>query len=233
MKKLIITTLVAFAALGFTFKSADCNSLLFFKEGTQTTMTSYNDDGKVTGSSKTIYSKVVKNAGGVSVTASQENFDKKGKSSTKSEYTIKCEKGTLFFDMKMALPQQQADSYKDFEMTVEGADKEFPTNFVVGTSLKDASIKFMFKSKDGMEMPMMTTSIKITNRKIEAKESVTTPAGTFECYKITEDVEMKTIFAIRVKSISWFNAEAGTVKTESYKENGKYTGKTELTELKK
>jgi hypothetical protein len=231
MKKIISLSIVALIA--FSFKSADCNSLIFFKEGTQTTMTSYNDDGKVTGSSKTVYTKVVNSAGSTAVTASQETFDKKGKPSTKSDYTIKCEKGTLYFDMKMVLPQQQADSYKDFEMTVEGADKEFPTNFVVGSTLKDANIKFMFKSKDGMEMPMMTTSVKITNRKIEAKESVTTPAGTFECYKITEDVEMKTMFAIRAKSITWFNYEAGTVKTESYKENGKYTGKTELTELKK
>lgn len=233
MKKLIITTITALAALSFTFKSADCDSLLFFKEGTQTTMTSYNDDGKVTGTSKTIYSKVVKNAGSTVVTANQENFDKKGKSNSKSEYTIKCEKGTLYFDMKMMLPQQQAESYKDFEMTVEGADKEFPSNLVVGSTLKDANIKFMFKTKDGMDMPMMTMNIKVTNRKIEAKESITTPAGTFECYKLTEDVEMKTMFAVRMKTVSWFNMEAGTVKTESFKENGKFTGKTELTELKK
>ena len=80
-------------------------------------MTSYNDDGKITGSTKTSYSKVVKAIGGATVTANQENYDKKGKLSNKSEFSIRCNKGILYFDMKMMMPQQQADAYKDFEMT--------------------------------------------------------------------------------------------------------------------
>ena len=79
----------------------------------------------------------------------------------------------------------------------------------------------------------MNMNVSITERKVEAKESITTAAGTFECYKISEHSEIKTLFAMKFKSISWFSFEAGTVKTESYKENGKYMGKTELAEIKK
>lgn len=233
MKKLISSLITVLLLSSFTFLPGDCASLLFFKEGTSTTMTSYNEDGKTTGTTKTAYTKVTKLPNGLSVTANQENYDKKGKLSTKSEYTIKCDKGTLYFDMKMMMPQQQAESYKDFEMTVEGADKEIPSEFIVGSNLKDADIKFSFATKDGMEMPMMKMNIKVTNRKIEAKENVTTTAGTFECYKMSEDVEIKTMFAIKMKTTTWFNLEVGTVKTESYKENGKFVGKSELTEVKK
>lgn len=233
MKKTGIALFAIIVLCSFNFLTDPCSSIVFFKEGTMTTMTSYNDDGKITGSTKTTYSKVSKAISGATVTANQENYDKKGKLSNKSEFSIRCNKGILYFDMKMMMPQQQAEAYKDFEMTVEGADKEIPSDFVIGSSLKDADIKFTFKSKDGAEMPMMKMNIKITNRKIEAKESVTCPAGTFECYKISEDVEMKSIFTVRAKSINWFSQEVGNVKVESYKENGKFVSKSELTEIKK
>jgi hypothetical protein len=233
MKKLMIGAISLLLFGAFTFPSADCSSLLFFKEGTSTTMTSYNDDGKVTASTKTLYSKVTKSGAAVSVTANQENFDKKGKLSTKSEFTIACSAGVLNFDMKMMMPQQQADSYKDFDLTMEGNNLEYPAELVIGSMMKDADVKFKCKTKEGNEMPLMNFSVKVTNRKIEAKESVTTPAGTFECYKITENGEVKTLFTIKTKSTTWFSPEAGVVKTESYKENGKFVGKTEMTELKK
>lgn len=167
------------------------------------------------------------------VSAQQENYDKKGKLSTTTAFTVKCANGVLSFDMKLMLPQQQAESFKDFEMTVEGADKEIPNNLTPGASLKDAEVKFLVKTKNGTPMPMMNTSVMITNRKVESKESITTPAGTFDCYKITEDVEMKTLFKIKSKAASWFSKEAGIVKTESYKENGKLVSKSELTEISK
>jgi hypothetical protein len=206
MKKATIFFCIAMISMSFATSLSDCDTLVFFKEGVKTTMTSYNADGKAIGTTKTIYKKVDKNGGTMSVNATQENYDKKGKLSVSSDFTIKCLNGTLLFDMKLMLPQQQAESFKDFEMMVEGADKE---------------------------IPVMNMSVKIANRKVESKESITTAAGTFECYKITEDVEMKTIFKIHAKVASWFSKEVGTVKTESYKENGKLTGKTELTEITK
>ena len=229
-----IAVLLSLILISFAFVPAPdaCDVMVFFKEGTSTTMTSYNPDGKITGSTKTVYNKVNKTGNSVSVSATTENYDKKGKLSTTSNFNIRCEAGTLYFDMKMLMPQQQADSYKDFQMSVEGLDLEFPSVLQVGTKLKDANVKFTFKTKDGMDMPMMTMNVNISNRKIEAIETITTPAGTFECFKISEDVEMKTIIGLKTKNINWFSLQAGTVKSESYKENGKFVGKSELTELK-
>lgn len=220
-------------ALGFSPAPSGCDQIIFFKEGTVTTMTSYNDDGKVTGSTRTTYTGVTKTPAGASVKATQEHFDKKGKPSTKNEFSIRCEKGVLNFDMRAMLSQQQTEQYKDFEMTMEGNNMEFPAVLTVGSTLKDADVKITMKTKDGMTMPMMNISMKVTNRKVEAKESITTPAGTFECYKISQDMEMRTMFAMKMRSVEWFSFEAGAIRTESYKDNGKFMGKTELTELKK
>jgi hypothetical protein len=231
MKKTLTVILAGAVLSGFIPPPGSCDSLLYFKEGATTTMTSYNDDGKPTGSSKTVYGKVNKSGDAVSVSATQEVYDKKGKLQGNTQFTVSCAGGNINVDMRSMIPNP--DSYKDMEMTVEGGNLEWPANLSVGTSLKDATMKLVVKSKEGMPMPMMNMEMKITNRKVEAKENVTTPAGTFECYKITENVESKTIFAVKMKSISWFSPELGTVKTESYKENGKFAGKTELTQFTK
>lgn len=231
MRKSILVILLALP--GIKWISSDCSGLFFFKEGTMTVMTSYNEDGKVQGSSKTTYQKLTKTPTGLTIFALSENFDKKGKSQGKNEYSISCDKGTLYFDMKSMMPQQQAEAYKDFEMTVEGVDKEMPFELKPGSSLKDANVKFTFKSKSGPPMPMMNMEVKITNRKVEAQENITVPAGTFNCIVISEDVEVKTMFSLKMKSKTWFSPEAGTVRTNSYKENGKLTAYSELTELKR
>lgn len=213
MKNLKLLLFSVAALVAFAFTPDGCENLIFFKEGTKTTLSHYNDDGKPTGATKTTYKNVAKSGGKVTVTATNENYDKKGKLSTSSDWAMRCENGVLSIDLKSMMPQQQADAYKDFDLKVEGLEKEFPSNLAVGSSLKDANVKFTVSAKGGTPMPMMNMSVTITNRKVEAKESITTPAGTFECYKITEDVETKTLFKIKYKTAYWFSMEAGIVKT--------------------
>ncbi len=211
-----------------------CDNMMFFNEGATATMTSYDDDKKITGSAKTTFTKVTKLTDGASVSAHQEHFDKKGKPSTQTDFTFKCINGTLYMDMKMMMPQNNQNASQDMEMVIDGVDLEMPSKLEVGASLKDANITVSYKSKsNGTVIPMMGMTVRIFNRRVEAKESVTTPAGTFECYKISEEAETQTIFKIKAKSINWFSHEVGTVKTESYKDNGKFMGSSELTEFKK
>jgi hypothetical protein len=227
-KSLFSFAVLALLISGFTY----CSSILFFKEGTSMTMTSYDKDGKITGSSKMDFIKVYKTDSGQKVDVSQEFFDKKGKAGNKNNYSIRCFKDILYFDMKM-IAGQQAEAFKDMEMTMEGAELQIPASLTVGQSLPDANVKMTMSPKGSSPMPIMTVSIKISNRKVEAKESITTTAGTFECYKITEDAEVNSIFKMKTRSVNWFSYEAGNVKTESYKDNGKLMAYTLLTELKK
>ena len=233
MKHLLSLPLLLICLSSFLIKSDGCESLLFFKEGSSITMTSYKANGDMTGSVKTLFKQVNKIDNGVSVLASQESYDKKGKLNSTNDFTVKCENDVLYFDAKKLMPSEQTEAYKDFEMTAEGMDLEMPSNLVVGSQMKDANVKFNFKSKTGQSMPMMNVTIKIFNRNVEAIETITTPAGTFECYKITEETEVKTMIGFTTKSISWFNKEVGTVRTESYNKNGKFMGYSELTEISK
>ncbi len=75
-----------------------------------------------------------------------------------------------------------------------------------------------------------TVSVSITDRKVAGKETVTTSAGTWECYKITykSKITMKIGIGIPIKMdvTEWYAPGFGVVKTES---NG---GKTEITAVK-
>jgi hypothetical protein len=70
----------------------------------------------------------------------------------------------------------------------------------------------------------MTMVVKVYDRKVEAVEDVTTPAGTFSCYKLSYTVESKTMFTIIAKSTDWIAKRVGVVRSESFDKNGKLTG---------
>ena len=232
MKKLLTFLTLPFLFFNFSSDSGDCDRLIFFKEGSTTTLTNYDGNGKLMGSNTLSFKNIAKTAKGVKVTAVSQHFDKKGKATSSSEIFLRCEDGTLYFDMNTMLGEM-GEAYKDFNVTIEGINKEIPSNLEVGKILNDAEIKVSVKTKDGTPMPMMDMLVKIFNRKVEAIESVTSPAGTWECYKISEDTEMKSIIKVKSKSTTWFSYDVGMVKTETYDDKGKLTGRTLLTAITK
>jgi hypothetical protein len=83
---------------------------------------------------------------------------------------------------------------------------------------------------------MTTLSMTVTNRKVEAKETITVPAGTFECYKITGNTHMETAtFGLKVpiemKTIEYFAPGVGLVKSITYNKNDKLQGSTALSKI--
>lgn len=232
MKKILYTIFVYFLLTSFNPGPDPCLQFAFFKEGSSSTITSFDGKGKITGSVKTTYEKINQIENGKEVLATSENFDKKGKSMGINNFTMKCINGSLFFDMKMNLSNEQMQAYKNFEVTVDGVDKEIPSSLNVGDNLRDANITLTVKTKNGVAMPMMGMIIKTTNRKVEALENINTAGGSWMCYKITEDMEVQTILSFKLKVTNWFNKQVGVVKTESYDQKGKLAGSTELTEVK-
>lgn len=81
-------------------------------------------------------------------------------------------------------------------------------------------------------------SFKVTNRKVVGNETVTSPAGSWDCFKITYDADFSTkvmgmSMPMRMQATEWFAPGFGVVKTESYGKNGKLAGSTLITGVKK
>ena len=114
-------------------------------------------------------------------------------------------------------------------MSVMSEDMEFPANLQPGQALKDARVKLSVRES----LTKLSYSICISKRKVEAIEDITSPAGTFSCYKITSDIELKKEGKnLSAKSAEWYAKNVGIVRSESYNPNGKLTQYTLLTDFK-
>ncbi|HOZ84741.1 MAG TPA: hypothetical protein PK191_04575 [Niabella sp.] len=218
MKSIFTLTILLFTSHCF----AQCN-YYYLQNNKTVTIGMFDRKGKESG--QTVY-KVsnVKKAGSTSSGDVQsEVFDKKGKSIAKGTGTMQCKSGILMMDMKMLMNPQQAQQFKDADVKGKGAYLEYPTSVKVGETLEDASFDMDINMESGIAANL---SIDITNRKVEAKESITTPAGTWQAFKIT--YHSKTVLAmgisipINMEMTEWFVPDFGVVKTESK------WGKTEL-----
>lgn len=111
------------------------------------------------------------------------------------------------------LPGNQVMNMKDMEVKANNVTLNYPSNMTVGTTLPDN--EFTADTFLGT-MRLMGMSLKITSRKVERKECITTPTRTFDCFKITSNQDVKAIFNFNMQMTEWFLSNAGVVKIEAY-----------------
>ena len=225
MKATIFTC--SFLALAFNSHAQDCKQYYFLQNNKTVEMTIYGKKGDPTGKNVYNISNVQTAGGSTTAVVNSEMFDKKGKSMVKATNNIKCTGGVMMMDMKMMIPQQQMEQFKNSDVKAESVYIEYPAKMKEGDQLKDAS--FQMSSQNG---PLTyTLTMNITERKVIGKEPVTTTAGTWDCYKITSkskmNVKMGVNIPINIESTEWYAPGFGIVKTEN--KNG---GGTAITALK-
>lgn len=205
---------------------------LYYPDAVNTQMEykQFDKKGNPTSSSIQKITDVKKTGNGYVIEVASEAFDSKGKSIGKTNLTARCEAGIYFIDMKNLMGQQSMEAYKDYEMKIEGGSLELPSNMKAGDLLKDGSMKITFSSNG---TSIMNMSIAVTNRKVIGTESLTTPAGTFECYKISYDVATKMMINVKTKATEWYAKGTGLIKSETYSTDGKLLGSSVLTSIKK
>jgi hypothetical protein len=217
MKKLFFTTLLVMFIGIVSIKAQDCTYYFPVKVGSSMETKSYNDKDKLTGSAK---SKVISHTGNT-VKYTSEAFDSKDKSISKGDFEVRCENNEAIVDMSSYLKGFNKDAFKGMDVKVDSKAMSIPANLKVGQKLNDGEVTMKI-SNQGVDV--MTISTKIYNRKVEALEDITAPAGKFKCAKITYDIESKSMMLIKTKGIEWISAKVGVVRNESYDQNGKLTG---------
>ncbi|MCC6723225.1 MAG: hypothetical protein IT258_01855 [Saprospiraceae bacterium] len=233
MKKLAIT----FAALLFVSvaqvlaQNSNCeNGYLAFKSGMSMELTHYDKKGKTSGTSRHKVLDVGNIPDGFAATIEMENTDGKGKRSTASKFDIKCKGNSMFIDMRSLMNPEAMANTQDMEMEMTGDAMEFPNELTPGQTLPNGQMELKMMMNG---MKFMTIKLNISNRKVEGTETVTTPAGSFECVKMTQDTEMQSIFKMKTRTATWYAKGVGMVKTENYDKNGKVESSTVLTKLEK
>jgi hypothetical protein len=230
MKRLLFL----FMSLPLFSLSQECGNYLFMNDHSVVVMTVYDQKGKESGSQTWTIAEVKKNTDSYESVVNGVFKNSKGKEVASSSGVYKCENGVLKADARMSMPQQQMENYKDAEAKFESAYIDYPSNMSTGQSLNDVDFKMEVENKGVANI----ITFKMTDRKVESKESVTTPAGTWEAFVISYNSVFKIQIGpigmpININGKEWFVPGVGVVKSESYTKNGKLTGSTQITSITK
>ncbi len=228
MKKTILSILVIVFGISLLPAQENCSKYYPMKEGSSFQYTMYNKKGKTEGVTDYIISNVNNDGGTTTATFDMKFTDNKGKEAFNSDYEISCSGDGIKIDFESLFPSQMMKQYEEMglEMDISGTDIQLPNDLSTGKELDDANVSVAMN----MSGIKMNISVDQTNRKVETIESVTTPAGTFECYLITETMVTKTMGANQeTNNKLWLAEGVGMIKQETYKKNGNLLNRMELT----
>lgn len=139
----------------------------------------------------------------------------------RTELAYRLETGVLYTDPTQFFSQSQNSTLK----YVNELKKEvvFPVNPKVGDKLEGCSLKCFIEGEEGEEGILMTATI--SNRTVAAKESITTPVGTFECLRHDYDVTNEVMGQKIESSVrTWYAKDYGMIKLEMSLEGKKIIG---------
>ena len=217
------------ASLAWT--QVDCHPFVPTTIGTKWEVTDYSPKGKVIG--RTTLELIDKVVEGENMTfkIASTYYDKKGKESFKNEFEAYCKGGTFEFDMAFKMNGGAMQAYQNMDFEVDASSFTVPDmDAKPGTVLPDGSLAVSIGS-GGVNMFKM--KVDIIDRKLEAREEMTTAAGTFPCVVISQTVTTKMVMKVQASTKEWYSEGVGMVRSESYNKKGKLTGYSELTKLDK
>lgn len=227
----LLTLILSFILYVVGFGQKECQPYVPVEVGTKWEITNYNAKGKFTG--KIAYELIEKTEEGNNITYTIENktFDKKGKEVFVNTFATKCVDGVFQISMAAKMDGNQMAAYQNMDMDMDASDLDIPGMDVEpGTKLADGSLLVKVKAGGAIGINF---KIDITDRTIDAKEEVTTPAGTFNCIVMSQTVSTKVGIKVVGSSKEWYSVDVGVVKSESYNKSGKLVGSSELTMLEK
>lgn len=231
-----------------TAYSQDCANFLFLQKDKTIEITVYDKKGEPNGKQVYNVSNVATTGGTTTGTINSELFDKKGNSRAKASSTVVCTGGEMRLDMKLMLPPQENQQFgMSAEVNGQNGYLSYPNNMKVGDQLPDGNLSIDL-SHNGPPPPGpngappaggpppppglgKSLTMLISNRKVEGQESVTTTAGTWNCFRISykSKLTVKTGpfgFPVNIEGVEWYAPGFGIVKSQS-----KY-GSTAITSIK-
>lgn len=232
MKKLFVKIIATTFALFISAmaQAQSCESFIMFKKGATYEMETFNAKDKIQNRMVYLVKEVTSTSSDISSTVHTTAYDGKDKLQNELDMKMLCTGEKLSIDMTEMFKsmQQKNGSADNMELTIDGAMIDIPKNMTVGQSLADINTTMKVIDKKS-NTEMMHMNMITSKRKVEGKESITTPAGTFDCFKISYEtlVEPKmTMMNMKLPSylfngILYFAKEIGMVKTIELDKNGK------------
>lgn len=231
MKFNSIIIILTFFFLSQSISAQDCKGFFPFVPDTKIEMTQYDRKGKKSSTTQTTIVGITETNGQAEAKMTSIVSDKKGKELHAGAYNITCIENGYEIDVTHMLNPAMMKSTYGMDVEVTGDALVFPNDLSVGKELEDGSAEIAVSSSG---MKIMTMNFSLTNRKVVLEESVTTAAGTFDCYKLEYDFNMDMGFVKKsYKVVQWIADGVGVVKDETYDKRGQLESSSELTKFEK
>ncbi len=228
MKNSLVLFIMAWGAA--LFAQTDCSMFYPFKEGVRMEYTYFDKKDKMETRTVSTVKAVKQLPNGVEATITNTVFDKKDKEQFSGEYLVRCENGVIKMDASAMLNPAMQQSFSNMEVAIEGEELAIPKKLEVGQELPDASTNIR-AGTGGINIVNMT--VNITDRKVVGKETITTPAGTFDCYKLSQTTDVKMMLGKSFSSVEYYAEGVGVVRSETYDKKGGLDGYMVLTAFEK
>lgn len=211
-------------------ETKDCNGYFAYQAGTKMELTIYDKKDKVSQVLKYQVEKNTPTANGIDVFFFNQTYDKNGKLLIKGDFEMQCKNGQVYADVRNIATD--LTPVADAEVNFTGDKLTYPHNLTAGQKLEDVSCQIKQIMSNGMTL--ITINMNITNRKVEGFESVTTPAGTFECVKISYDYDTKMGFVKKQgRTIEYLAKGVGVIKVENFNKKDNLESYQLLTKLER
>ena len=111
------------------------------------------------------------------------------------------------------------------EVEISGTNLIIPNDLLEGRELPDSNMNMTIN----MNPIKLKMNVNITNRKVSGKETITTPAGTFDCVILSYDFETKMGIKVSGTAKQWLAKGVGMVKQEDRNKKGRIISWSQLT----
>ena len=220
--------------LVMAFSAADssnslCEGFMPVQKGITIEYKDYNAKDKLTGSQITTVKDLSEADGILTVTLHAIIKDEKDKLVSEDDFIFTCQNGEIKIDMQAMMNNQMANGMEDMEVTISQTNLIYPATLSEGQSLPDGQMT-MTVSSSGMQIMQMI--IDVVNRKVEKQETITTEAGSFPCYKLTQTTKSDMgMMKMETTSADWMSMGVGVVRSEQYNKNGELESYRLLTKI--
>ncbi len=215
----------------------DCAKMAMFKKGAVIEAKSYEADGTETNAQHTTIQDVKEENGMIIAYVQATDTDLETNKPLTISYMYKCDGKNLYMDIGSLFTGMEEGA------SVKATYIEYPIAIAEGQSLPPVT-NVIDIDRNGKKVTMNYT---YENRKVGAKVSVTTPAGTWEAYPVSADIKVemeipgmdenakKMMQAMQEKNkastTTWFVPAIGIVKMEFY-QGGKLVSTNQVTGIK-
>ncbi|SET42731.1 TapB family protein [Hymenobacter actinosclerus] len=210
--------------------AADCPHPFGLADNTARTFTLQDSRGKTTGY---VHQRVVslgteqnkkKTQTTNTVLLKSGAYDTKGRLLYLRDLTFRCRQDTAFTDGLDQLKPAQLSSFQDRILTYSPTPLAWPNQPTIGSELPGGGVSVDVRSS---AVHIAQVYSHVGKRRVTGRQTVTTPAGTFECYKVEGELETATVaradlkLATTVRIVEYYAPTVGLVKSELYDKKGR------------